>query len=85
MNKKSLLLIILFLVSCFSFNKIKTINIHEDKNFITKVEIEQLKKELFQIYSTDLLFQRKDEMNEFKIQMNDEEIKYDLKFFGKKH
>jgi predicted esterase len=82
MNKKSLLLIILFLVSFFSFNKIKTINIDEDKNFITKVEIEQLKKELFQIYSTDLLFQRKDEMNQFKIQINDEEIKYDLKFFG---
>ena len=51
---------------------------------ITKLDIEKNKKDLFDQYINSLLIERKREMDDFEIKIQNYKVKFDVKFFGEK-
>ena len=76
------LLLFLILSSCSKQKKIDFNGNYENKDTITKLDIEKNKKDLFDQYINSLLIERKREMDDFEIKIQDFRIKFDLKFFG---
>ena len=78
------LLLFLILSSCSKQKKIDFIGNYENKDTITKLDIEKNKKDLFDQYINSLLIERKREMEDFEIKIQNYKVKFDVKFFGEK-
>ena len=75
---------IILLFSCNSKNKIKNYNQIIDNSFLTKDQAHQIKKKIYKKYSSELMVNRLQEMRDRRIKINGKEMRFDLRFFGKK-
>ena len=72
---------ILFIITLFSCDNNKKIS---DSSNLSKVEANNLRNELVKSYISEIKAERIDENNNKVIKINDLELKYELRFFGKK-
>ena len=77
--KRYLTIILLFNLICGRSNDISF-----DKNSLSKIESQRLEKKLYTDFKNSLLLERDSEMKARLIKINNREIKFDIKFFGKK-
>ena len=59
-------------------------NKYFDQNSLSKLESQRLEKKLYTDFKDSLLLKRNSEMKARLIKINNREIKFDIKFFGKK-
>jgi len=74
------LFLIIFLSSCDNSKKVKHQKINNHR--LSKIEAIKIKEELYKKYSDEIVVNRLHEMENYVIQINGREIRFDLKFFG---
>lgn len=72
--------LIIFLSSCDNSKKVKHQKINNHR--LSKIEAIKIKEELYKKYSDEIVVNRLHEMENYVIQINGREIRFDLKFFG---
>ena len=76
--------IVILLFSCNTSKKIKKDNQLINESSLTEIEAIKIKDKTYRDYREDLLVDRLNEMKERIININNREMKFDLKFFGDK-
>ena len=74
----------LIIILLFDFIIGRGSNKYFDQNSVSKLESQRLEKKLYTDFKENLLLKRDSEMKARLIKINNKEIKFDIKFFGKK-
>ena len=74
----------LIILLLFDFIIGRVSNKYFDQNSLSKLESQRLEKKLYTDFKDSLLLKRNSEMKARLIKINNREIKFDIKFFGKK-
>jgi len=74
----------LIILLLFDFIIGRISNKYFDQNSLSKLESQRLEKKLYTDFKDSLLLKRNSEMKARLIKINNREIKFDIKFFGKK-